>query len=144
MSTQISDSTTSTNATKKTLGKTITNEFYEISEEEKRGELEESENEVTYKSEQGLLKISKTRKTRKNGRINFPVELVRNISRTFQKLFGICLFQLFFISFLFLCFAAFFSRYNPLKTLNDERLSCKALGSTLLKICDLRWTLGSS
>ena len=106
MSTQISDST-STNSTKKTLGKTITNEFYEISEEEKRAKLEESENEVTYKSEQGLLKIS--RKTRKNGRINFPVELVRNISRTFQKLFGICLFQLFFISFLFFVSLLFFT-----------------------------------
>ena len=115
MSTQISDSTTSTNSTKKTLGKTITNEFYEISEEEKRGKLEESENEVTYKSEQGLLKISKTRKTRKNGRINFPVELVRNFENVCSKTFWNLSFSIVLHFVPFFCFSAFFHVITLLK-----------------------------
>jgi hypothetical protein len=78
------DSTTN-NSTKQTYGKTMKNEFFEISEEEEnKRKLDENENEVTLKSEGSMLK---SKKTRKNGRINFPVELVRNF------VFEICLFH---------------------------------------------------
>ncbi len=83
MSTSFLDPSTN-NSTIKTFGKTIKTEYYEISEKENnKGKFVEGENESTLKSEQPILKM---KKTRKNGRINFPVELVRN-SENVSKLF---------------------------------------------------------
>ncbi len=90
MSTSFLDPSTN-NSTKKTFGKTIKNEFYEISEEENnKGKFVEGENESTLKSEQPILKM---KKTRKNGRINFPVELVKNSENVSKTFFGFCLLQ---------------------------------------------------